>query len=106
MAAMEALKVTPQQLKTKSGEFKKKASDVKRTTDDMLNEITKISAATWSGDAAEAFKKRFGELQDDMERIYKMIMEYSSDLDDIAQKYIETENSNEQIATSLAADIF
>lgn len=105
MANISELKVTPSQLKNKAEEFKKKASKVHSTTDKMLNLIKQVNGSTWSGDAAEAYKKRFAKLENDMNQMYKMITEYSTDLTKIANKYESTEKSNEAIAQSLATDV-
>ena len=105
MANMAELKVTPSQLKSKAGDFKSKASRVHSTTDKMLNLIKQINGATWSGDAAETFKKQFAKLEKDMSQMYKMINEYSTDLEDIAAEYESTEKSNEAIASALATDV-
>ena len=103
--AMAELKVTPSQLKSKANEFKNKASKVQNTTDKMLTEIKSINGSTWSGDAAEAYKKQFAKLEQDMNDMYKMITEYSNDLLDIAAEYEKTEKANEALAQALATDV-
>lgn len=105
MANMAELKVTPSQLKSKASDFKSKASKVHGTTDKMLSLIKQLNGATWSGDAAEAYKKQFNKLEKDMEQMYKMITEYSTDLTQIANTYESTEKANEAIAQSLATDV-
>ncbi|MCM1158049.1 MAG: WXG100 family type VII secretion target [Bacteroidales bacterium] len=106
MAGMAALKVKPSELKSKATEFKGKADKVKSTTKEMLNEIKSINGSTWSGDAANKFKNQFAKLDDDMERIYKMIVEYSKDLEEIAKQYEQAEKTNESVAEALQTDIF
>lgn len=105
MASMAELKVTPSQLKSKANDFKGKANSVRTTTNSMLNEIKTITGQTWSGDAAEAYKKRFARLEKDMEQMYKMITEYSDDLMDIAAQYEATERINETLSNALATDV-
>ena len=105
MANMAELKVTPSQLKSKASDFKTKASKVHGTTEKMLSLIKQINESTWSGDAAEAYKKQFNKLEKDMEQMYKMIIEYSTDLTQIANTYETTEKANEAIAQSLATDV-
>ena len=103
--AMAELKVTPSQLKSKASEFKGNANKVRTTTNKMLTEIKSINGSTWSGEAAEAYKKQFAKLEKDMEQMFKMITEYSNDLEDIANEYQKTEQANEQIAQALATDV-
>lgn len=103
--AMAELKVTPSQLKSKASEFKGKANKVRSTTDQMLNEIKTINGSSWAGDASEAYKKQFAKLENDMNDMYKMIMEYSNDLIDIANQYETTEKANEAVAQALATDV-
>ena len=105
MAGISELKVTPSELKSKASDFKSKASKVHSTTDKMLNLIKQINGATWSGDASEAYKKQFGKLEKDMDQMYRMITEYSTDLEDIAAEYESTEKANEAIASALATDV-
>ena len=105
MANIAELKVTPSQLKNKASDFKGKATKVRNTTDKMLNLIKQINESTWSGDAAEAYKKQFNKLEEDMKQMFKMITEYSTDLTQIAEKYESTEKANQAIAQSLATDV-
>lgn len=105
MANMAELKVTPSQLKTKAGDFKSKGSKVHSTTDKMLTLIKQINGATWSGDAAQKFKNQFSKLENDMGQMYRMINEYSTDLEDISAEYESTEKANEAIASALATDV-
>lgn len=103
--AMSVLKVTPSQLKSKAGEFKSEANKVRSTTTKMLNEIKAISGSTWAGDASQAFKKQFSKLDKDMTEMYKIITEYSDDLEEIAAKYEATEKANEAAAQALKTDV-
>ena len=105
MAGMSELKVKPSELKSKASEFKTKASKVHNTTDRMLNLIKQINGAVWSGDAAEAYKKQFAKLEEDMNQMYRMITEYSTDLEQISAEYESTEKANEAIASALATDV-
>lgn len=105
MANISELKVTPSQLKSKAQSFQQESNKVKTTTNKMLNLINKISGATWSGDAAKAYKTKFKKLEGDMTQMHKMINEYSTDLIDIANQYESTEQANQAIAGALATDV-
>lgn len=103
--AMSALKVSPAKLKTKASEFSKDASQMKSITNQMFAIIRQLNGNVWSGAAADAYTKRFNKLDDDAQKMYKMIKEFSDDLTDIAGEYIKAENANEQTGKSLKIDV-
>ena len=103
--AMKALKVTPSKLKSKATEFNSKASEVKATTNEMFAIIKTLNGAVWSGEAANAYKNRFNELNDDCTKMYKMIKKYSDDLIAIANEYIAAENANEATGKALKINV-
>lgn len=105
MANISELKVTPSQLKSKAQSFQQESNKVKTTTKKMLDLINKINGATWSGDAAKAYKNKFAKLEGDMNQMHKMINEYSTDLIEIANQYESTEQANQAIASALATDV-
>lgn len=103
--AMSQLKVTPQKLKNEANDFKSNANKVRNISKEMMNVINSITGQVWSGDAATEYTGRFKKLDDDMDKIYDMIIEYANDLNDIADQYIKTENQNDQLASGLAIDL-
>lgn len=105
MANISELKVTPSQLKSKAQSFQQESNKVKNTTKKMLDLISKINGATWSGDAAKAYKNKFAKLEGDMNQMHKMINEYATDLIEIANQYESTEQANQAIASALATDV-
>lgn len=97
------LKVTPAELKNASAEFGAKSGEIKGLTGEMMNLVNGLNSV-WQGEAATAFSNKFKELQDDMDKIYKMIQEHSKDLMDMATKYETAEKENDQEAQALKGD--
>lgn len=98
------IKVTPEELQRTAGEFQSLNGQVKATTDEMITEITNLKSV-WEGQAAEALYSKISGLQQDMEKIYKMINEHVTDLNDMAQRYITAETQNEQTSSELLSNI-
>lgn len=103
--AISALKVTPSKLKSKAGEFSKDATNVQKTTAEMFSIIKQLNGAVWSGDAATAYKGQFNKLEDDTQKMIKMIKEFSSDLTTIAAEYEKAESANETVSKSLKTNV-
>lgn len=103
--AMKELKVSPQQLKSKSDEFSSKASKVQGITNNMFSLIKQLNGAVWSGTAATAYTKQFNQLDDDCKKMFKMIKEFSDDLNEIANEYSAAEKANEATSRSLKTNV-
>ncbi len=99
------LRVSPEKLQSTASSFEGSASSVQNLTQQMTSIVTSLSGRVWSGDAATAYVNKFNGLQDDMNRIYKMIKEHSDDLIQMAQQYSSAESSNANLANSLSSDV-
>ena len=99
------LRVTPEKLQATAASFEASASSVNSLTQNMTSVVTSLSGQIWSGEAATAYVNKFNGLQDDMNRIYKMIKEHSDDLTAIAQQIIGQENLNMDLANGLSSDV-
>lgn len=99
------LRVTPEKLQSTACSFESYASKVQNLTQQMTSIVTSLSGQVWSGQAASAYVNKFNGLQDDMNRIYKMIKEHSDDLIQMAQEYSRAESENANLANSLSADV-
>ena len=86
------LKVTPQELKNAASDFNTKNQNIRAITNEMLN-LAKNLSQIYEGDAASAYMKKFSQLSEDMEQIYKKINEHSTDLQEMAQTYIKAEDT-------------
>lgn len=98
------LKVDPQQLITTAGEFETVSGQVQTITGEMMSIIDRLKPA-WEGEAATVYDARFDALQDDMDRMYRMIREHVEDLKNMAQEYITAENENVDTGNALASDV-
>lgn len=99
------LRVTPEKLQATASGFESTGSTVQSLTQQMTSIVTSLSGQVWSGEAATAYVNKFTGLQDDMDRIYKMIQEHSEDLIAMAQQYISAEAANVDAANSLSSDV-
>ena len=62
-------------------------------------------SATWEGEAATAYINKFKGLEDDIQRMVRMIQEHSSDLEEMAQVYAQSDTANAEDANSLSSDV-
>ncbi len=99
------LRVTPEKLQATASAFESSGSTVSNLTQQMTSIVTGLSGQVWSGTAASSYVSRFSSLQDDMDRIYKMIKEHSADLNEMAAQYSSAEMANADLANSLTADV-
>ena len=96
------LLVTPEVLQQKSQTFRTMAVQVKALHDDMIQRVNSMSSV-WEGTAADSFRTKFTALQSAMDTINRMIMEHSTDLEAMAQTYIDAENQSASQVDSLPA---
>ena len=87
------LKVTPEKLIACSGEFGAKAGQMNSITQEMMTLIQSLKSV-WMGEASEIYGSKFAGLQSDMDKMYRMIMEHSQDLSEMAEGYQNAENAN------------
>lgn len=96
--------VEPERLVEAAAEFSAAAVLVQKASQSMLEQVRTMSGY-WMGEAASVFVAKFNGLQDDMEKVVRMIQEFSSDLQEIAQNYRAAEQQNTADFESLAADV-
>lgn len=99
------LRVSPEKLQATATSFDITGTTVQNLTSQMTNLVTGLTGQVWSGDAATAYVNKFNGLQDDIERICKMIKEHSTDLIAMAQQYTQAESANTDLANSLSSDV-
>lgn len=99
------LRVTPEKLQSTAASFESTGSTIMNLTQQMTSIVTGLSGQIWSGEAATSYVNKFNGLQDDMERIHKMVQEHSKDLQEVAQQFITTENANKELANGLSSDV-
>lgn len=98
------IKVTPEKLISTADEFSAVGSQVQNLTQEMLAVVDSLKSS-WEGEAATAYNNKFHMLDDDMQKMHRMIQEHVKDLKDMAQQYQSAENMNIEVSNSLAGDI-
>lgn len=98
------IKVDPQKLISTADEFNTTGGQVKGLTDQMLSIIDSLKSV-WEGEASTTYNTKFHQLEDDMNKMYRMIEEHVRDLNEMAQQYITAENANVDMGSSLAGDV-
>jgi WXG100 family type VII secretion target len=99
------IKVDTAKLKSTASSLQSTGNTIKNTTSQMTTLVNSLSGSVWSGDAATAYTKKFSELQDDINRIIKMINEHVTDLNSMAQEYETAESENKALADALSGDV-
>lgn len=99
------LKVEPAKLKSTANSFNNQGREIQRLTNNMTQTVNQFTGNIWSGEAATAYKRKFDNLQDDINRMIRMINEHVTDLIDMANEYEKSENANKSLANSLKDDI-
>lgn len=98
------IKVSTEQLRSTSSEFSTLGQRVSSLTSEMTNLITGLSSG-YEGEAAQAYINKFRGLDDDIQKINRMIQEHVTDLNDMAQRYDEAENKSVSDAGTLSSDV-
>lgn len=98
------LNVTPEKLESTASEFSNKGNEIANLTSQMTQLVTGLSSV-WEGDAAAAYTAKFRELEDDIQRMVKMVNEHSSDLTEMARVYRDAEKANESEIQGLSGDV-
>lgn len=98
------LKVTPEKLMSSSEEFGANATNMSNLTSEMMALVQSLKGI-WQGEASGAYQNKFSSLQTDMDKLYRMIMEHSSDLSEMARGYAEAETANSEKGNSMTANV-
>ena len=98
------LNVTPEKLQATANEFSGKGTTIGQLTAQMTDIVMSLASA-WEGEAATTYTTKFRQLDDDIQKMIKMIQEHASDLNEMAQVYIDAERLNVEEASGLPGDI-
>lgn len=104
MAIQGILKVDPSTMQGYVSTFSSCANQVQTKTNKMLSTVSSLSGA-WKGTASETYRRKFAQLDDDMKRMFKMIQEHATDLNQMIQNYNKAEQTNTGSFGSLAEDV-
>lgn len=103
--AMEGnLLVTPEQLISTSNEFNSTMQQIRSITTSMTDTVKSLTGQ-WEGEASSAYQNKFGELQDDINKMAAMIQEHVTDLNDMARRYQDAEKASQELASSLSGNV-
>ncbi len=98
------LKVSPEQLTSAADSFRSEGSNIQNITSEMMSKVTSLTSV-WEGEASQAYITKFKGLDDDIQRMIRMINEHVTDLNDMANEYRQAEQQNESDASALADDV-
>lgn len=98
------IKVSPDLLNRTAAEFSEEGTQLNTLTNQMI-ELVQSMTSTWQGEASTAFITKFKGLEDDMQRMFRMVQEHSRDLQEMAAAYASAEQQNAEIASGLSADV-
>ena len=98
------LRVTPEQLEAAAGEFSTKATTVGNLTSQMTQLVDGLNSV-WEGEAATAYTAKFRQLDDDIQKMIRMIQEHSNDLNEMAGVYTRTDAEIMDAIADLAGDV-
>lgn len=99
------LKVTPAKLKSTASSFQSCGNQIKTLTGQMTTTVKSLSGQVWSGDAATKYVNKFNGLNDDIQKMIKMVNEHVQDLNDMATAYEKAEQANVTSAETLSSDV-
>lgn len=99
------IKVSPERLRSAASTFSQTANSIKNVTSQMTQIVTSFSGRVWSGEASNAYKSKYNGLQDDINRLVKMVNDHSQHLTQIAAEYTRAETENTSQANSLSSDV-
>ena len=98
------LRVVPEELVAASNEFSTKAGTVGNLTSEMMNLVVSLSGGC-EGEGSTAYIGKFKNLEEDIQKIVRMIQEHSSDLNEMANRYKGGEAEVVELAQSLPGDV-
>lgn len=99
------IKVNTAKLRSTASALQAKGNQVKNTTNRMMTLVNGLTGNVWSGDAARTYLQKFKSLQDDMNKMYRMISEHVKDLNEMAAAYEKAESENQSAANSLSGNV-
>ena len=99
-----SLTVTPEVLTAKASVVKSKISKMQSTFSEIKNAVERTESY-WLGEAGDLYRKKYSDLEPDLEDIFKRLSEHVTDLNQMAGVYASTESEIQEIAESLPADV-
>ncbi len=98
------IKVDPQNLINASQEFSGEGSKVASLTSEMVNIMNSLGA-TWQSDAATAYISKANALDSDISKLNTMIQEHVTDLQEMANTFMNAERAAQSEADALVSSV-
>ena len=98
------IKVSPDVLNRTAGEFSTEGTQLNTLTTQMMDLVQSLSSS-WQGEASNAYLTKFKGLENDMQKMFRMVQEHSKDLQEMAMAYADAERQNVDIATGLQVNV-
>lgn len=98
------IKVSPELLISTAGEFNNQGTAISTLTGEMMQLVAGLSSA-WEGEAATAYMTKFKGLEDDIQKMIRMVKEHATDLEEMARIYQDADIKGSEEAGSLSADV-
>ena len=98
------LKVTPEKLIEASNEFSSAGKAISALTAEMMSIVNGLRSI-WQGEASTSYSNKFSGLQDDIEKINRMIEEHVRDLGEMAREYQTAENESVEQSSGLSTEV-
>lgn len=86
------LKVSPAQMISAAQNFSTQGNTVSNLTNQMTQLVQGLSSV-WTGEASQAYMAKFNQLNDDIQRLIKMVNEHATDLQEMASVYTNAEET-------------
>ena len=99
------VRVSTTKLIQTANQFQGHGNQIKSITQQMTNTVNSLSRCVWTGEAANAYRNKFAALQDDINRMVKMIDEHVSDLNEMAKQYESAEQTSISLSASLSDNV-
>ena len=98
------IKVSPETLISTAGEFSNQGSTINTLTGEMMTLVTGLSSV-WEGEAATTYINKFKGLEDDIQKMIRMVEEHVSDLEEMARVYQDSDRVGVDEASGLLSDV-
>ena len=96
--------VETSRLRTTANSFRSSASVWRNTIQQMISQVNS-TGCQWCGNAADTYRRKFQQHQQDCNDIYSLINEHIDDLMNIADNYDRNENNLAGQANSLRTNV-
>ena len=102
MAQAITLNVTPETLTAKAGEMETQRTTLASLLEEAKNDVNSlVSQEIWVSEASSTYQSKFNASYEELTEILKVVQEYTADLNQAAEFYLEGERTAESAADGL-----